>query len=438
MLLVWTGVYMANSVLYEKTGERYYPLDNSAVFMAATTGPAKPYVYRLSCDLDQPVYLPDILKALEKVGNRFPFFRTELRPGVFWYYLEPLKKPFNIFPDSRYPCEYHRLRRMNRYLFRVRIYGNRIACEFHHALTDGTGAAEFLKSLIAEYLTLQGVQCPQWTGIRRSGSKPESAEREDAYAKFSRRGVPPPEVLSRAFKLPGKRYYGSEYRITTATVSVDALKKITRDKGVSITELLAGLHLLALQSVLEKGSPKDYAPVCIQIPVNIRSFYDSDTLRNFFLFVPLSIDRRLGHYALPEILERIHYQFKLSLTRKELDRQIRRNVRGEELLFSRMIPLIIKNMVLRSIAYFSADKPYSGSLSNMNRITMPEEFAGHINRFDLVPARNSTVGANVGVVSWKDILSITVGSLVQDTSFEHFFFTALSDTGIPVLVTSNR
>lgn len=429
---------MANSVFSGETGQWYYPLDNGAVFMAATTGPATPYVYRLSCELDRPIHLPDISEALERVGTRYPFFRTELRPGVFWYYLEPLKKPFAILPDSRYPCEYHRLRRINRYLFRVRVYGNRIACEFHHALTDGTGAAEFLKSLVAEYLTIQGVPCTQWDGVRPVGSKPDLAEMEDAYAKHSRKDIPPPDDLPGAFKLPGKRYTGPEYRITTATVSVDAIRSVAREKGGSITELLAALHLYALQSVLEMDPGKKSAPICIQIPVNVRHFYSSNTLRNFFLFVPVSIDRRLGHYELQEILERVQLQLKISLTRKELDRQIRRNVRGEELILSRIIPLGIKNIVLRSIARFSADKPYSGSLSNMNRITMPEEFANHIHRFDMVPARNSAVGANIGVISWKNILSITAGSLVQDRSFERYFFTALSDTGLPVVVTSNR
>ncbi len=60
---------MANSVYSGKTGEWYYPLDNSAVFMAATTSTAKPYVYRLSCELDRPVHLPDIEEALAKVGG---------------------------------------------------------------------------------------------------------------------------------------------------------------------------------------------------------------------------------------------------------------------------------------------------------------------------------------------------------------------------------
>jgi hypothetical protein len=160
-------------------------------------------------------------------------------------------------------------------------------------------------------------------------------------------------------------------------------------------------------------------------------------VRNFFLFVPVSIDRRLGHYEFREILERVQCQLKLSLTRKELDRQIWRNVRGESLIMPRLVPLCIKNCVLRTIARVKADTPFSGSLSNLQRITMPEPFAAHIRRFDLVPSRNRSVGATIAVISWKDVLSITVGSLVQDRSFERFFFRALSDTGIPVLVTSN-
>jgi hypothetical protein len=428
---------MANSVYSGKTGEWYYPLDNSAVFMAATTSTAKPYVYRLSCELDRPVHLPDIEQALAKVIDRFPSFKTELRPGVFWYYLEPLKKPFTVLSDSIYPCEYHRLRRMNRYLFRVRVYGTRISCEFHHALTDGTGAAEFLKSLVAEYLTIQGIVCAQWDGIRRANTQPDPAELEDAYAKFSRRNAPSPETLPRASMLPGKRYSGPEYRTITGTVSVDAIRKLAHEKGASITELLASFHLLAIQSVLETGSEKKFGPVCLQIPVNIRKFYASDTVRNFFLFVPVSIDRRLGHYEFREILERVQCQLKLSLTRKELDRQIWRNVRGESLIMPRLVPLCIKNCVLRTIARVKADTPFSGSLSNLQRITMPEPFAAHIRRFDLVPSRNRSVGATIAVISWKDVLSITVGSLVQDRSFERFFFRALSDTGIPVLVTSN-
>jgi hypothetical protein len=41
---------------------------------------------------------------------------------------------------------------MRKCAFRVIVYHNRIAVEFFHSLTDGTGALIFLKNLVAEYL----------------------------------------------------------------------------------------------------------------------------------------------------------------------------------------------------------------------------------------------------------------------------------------------
>lgn len=41
---------------------------------------------------------------------------------------------------------------MRRCALRVIVYENRIAVEFFHSLTDGTGALIFLKTLTAEYL----------------------------------------------------------------------------------------------------------------------------------------------------------------------------------------------------------------------------------------------------------------------------------------------
>lgn len=428
---------MANISISLHNRDTFFPLDNSAVFIAATTGKNTPYIYRMSCELDEIVFLPDLERAFDLVSERFPAFKTELRSGLFWFYLEPLKKKLHIHPDTRFPVEYHRIGRSNSYLFRVRVYGSRIACEFHHVLTDGTGAIEFLKSLIATYYTIRGLECADWQGIKKPDDVINPCEMEDAYAHNVRKEIPLPDRLPAAFKLPGKRYCGLEYRITTGSVSVSASLKIAREKGVSLTELLAAVQLFALQSVMESQEGSKFNPICIQIPVNIRRFYTSQTMRNFFLFVPVSIDRRLGHYEFSEILERVHYQCKLNLTRKELDRQILRNVRGEQLLFSRVIPLGIKNNVMRFIGRFSADEPFSGSLSNLQGVFMPEPFASHIRRFDFVPSRNKLVGANIGVISWNDTLSISIGSLVQNRVFERFFFTSLVGLGIPVVVESN-
>ncbi|HOV14125.1 MAG TPA: hypothetical protein PK771_07570 [Spirochaetota bacterium] len=417
--------------------EKYYPLDNSAVFIASITDKSSPFIYRVSCELDAPIYLPDMEKAFHIAIERFPWFKAELRSGVFWYYLDPIHRSPKLSADSKFPVEYHRLSKGGRFLLRVRIFASRIACEFHHVLTDGTGAIEFLKTLVASYLTLRGVKTTNWEGIIKPDSDIDVSEFEDAYAGRIRKKIPSPEKLPPAFHLPGKRYSGIIYRITTGTASVSESLKIAKNHGISLTELFTAIYLFALQSISESEGTNFSKPICVQVPVNLRRMYPSKTLRNFFLFVPITLDTRLGHYEIEEIIKIVHYTMRLKLNTKEMDRQIRRNVGSEKNIFARLFPLIPKNFMLRLIGRRISDPPFTGSISNLGQIILPDEFAERIKRFDFIPARNTLTGANIGIVSWKDKLSITIGSLILNRDLERIFFTSCVKLGIPVTVEAN-
>jgi hypothetical protein len=429
---------MANLSLHSGSRDTFWPLDNGAVFIASISGRSSPYMFRLSCELDEIVHLPSLETALARCLPRYPPFATELRGGFFWYYLEPLSKPLTVTADTRYPAEYRSLRRLGRHLVRVRAYATRISCEFHHILTDGSGAMEFLRSLVAEYLTLRGTSCDDWEGIRKPGTPVLPGELEDAYGERFPGKVPHPAPLPRAFHLPGKRYRGLAYRVTIGTLPVPEALRVARERGASVTELLVAAYLCALQEIEEAERPRSWKPLCVQVPANMRRFYPSETIRNFFLFITVTVDRRLGHWEFDEILARVRAEFALNLTQKELDRQIRRNVRWERRFDARIVPLILKNLVLRLVAAFAVDTPFSGSLSNLQIVRMPEAFAAHIRRFDVLPSRRAPVGASIGVVSWKDVLSVTVGSVVESRAFERVFFRRLAELGIPVRVESNE
>jgi hypothetical protein len=427
---------MANIPDSLRAHDYYFPLDNGAVFMASVTGRSAPFIFRISCDLDEPVYLPDLEAALVSVADRFPFFKTVLRRGVFWFYLDPLKRPVRVFADTRYPVEYHRLGSMHRYLFRVRAYDSRISCEFHHILTDGTGAVEFVRALVACYLTRRGVSCLDWGTIKKPTDPVDPEELVDAYANLVGKTLPVPGKLPAAWHLPGKRLHGIPYRVTTGTMPVSVALEKARGSGVSLTVFLSAIYLAALQDVFEATPPRTAKPISVQIPVNMRRFHPTASLRNFFLCVSVSIDPRLGHYDFREILDRVSHEFALNLTVKELNRQIRRNVMGEEMLFSRLIPLVVKDPVLKIVGAF-VDGPVSGNISNLQSVNLPPEFAAHVRRFDFLPGRKAAVGANIGVVSFGDCLSVTIGSLVREPALERAFFTRCVALGIPVTVDSN-
>ncbi len=432
---------MANIKESERSHDYYYPLDNSAVYIASVTGRSSPLVYRISCELDDYIHLPDLEAALAATAERFPFIKTRLRRGFFWYYLDPVSKPLRVYPDSVYPTRFKRGGIAERYLFRVFAYATRVSVEFHHILTDGTGAIEFVRSLVAAYLQRRGVELADWGDIKRPGSPIKPEELADAYAGLTDRGIPLPEKFKPAWHLGGSRFRDDRLRITVGTLALDAALAASKARGVSLTVLLSAVYLASLQELCELehgyGGKTPFKPIRIQVPVNLRRFFPSTSLRNFFLFIPIELDRRLGHFNFDELLDRVNYTLKLSLTVKELSKQLRRNTRGEEYMISRIVPLFVKDIALRAIGRRAADAAFSGNLSNLSAVYMPEAFARHIRRFDVLQPRKPALGANIGVISWGNALSVTVGSLIEDRSFERLFFTRIADLGVPLTVESN-
>jgi len=63
-------------------------LDNASKFFAATYSERDEKVFRISCELFEEVD-PEILQqALDETIERFPYYKSVLRRGIFWYYLE--------------------------------------------------------------------------------------------------------------------------------------------------------------------------------------------------------------------------------------------------------------------------------------------------------------------------------------------------------------
>jgi hypothetical protein len=421
--------------------DQFYTLDNSAVFTAAIAGAAGAFVFRFSADLDETVRLPELSRALAALKGRFPFLFVSLGHGVFWHYLEPLRGDPRLEREDRWPAAPIAYRR-GRPLVRVTVYGRRIAAEFHHAVTDGTGGLAFLRALIVEYLALRGVgaDLPReaFGDIPRPGDPYDPEEEEDAYGRYFRREAPLPDPAPPAFLMPGKRRRRG-YRVVAGSIPLDAALRCAKERSVTLTELLTAVHLAALQDLYEDGRRSGRRRVVsVQVPINLRKIYPSRTLRNFFLFASPSIDTRLGHWEFDEILRRVHHSLRLGIEKKELLRQLRRNVGGERNPFGRFILLPVKLVVLRAINRAIGVGAYSGSMSNLGQIWLPEHAALRVRDFDCAPSRASATGANVLVLSWGGRLRVTVGSLVVDRAFERKFFGRLAALGLDVLVETNE
>ena len=84
----------------------------------------------------------------------------------------------------------------------------------------------------------------------------------------------------------------------------------------------------------------------VLVPVNLRKFFDSSTLRNFVLYVTPGIDPKMGDYTLEEVLKSVHHQMGVELTQKQMSARITVNVRSEKSWALKIVPLFLKNIAM--------------------------------------------------------------------------------------------
>lgn len=138
---------------YLSAPDYWYPLDDAAKIYPMSMTDGWMSVFRLSAYLDAPVE-PSLLQlALDLTMPRFPFFATKIKRGVFWHYIDGIKRRFTVQPETELPCAPMNVAAGDSQSFRVLYYGRRVSVEFFHILTDGTGGLAFLTALLLAFMT---------------------------------------------------------------------------------------------------------------------------------------------------------------------------------------------------------------------------------------------------------------------------------------------
>ena len=420
---------MAKQKSIEKSRPNWYKLDNAAKIFPAVVNSERSSVFRVSAVLNNPVKYHILVKAVENIKNRFPYYNVHLKKGFFWYYLEEYKSKTIIEPDFSIPNQSFNLKKNK--LYRILVFKNRISVEFLHILTDGTGALEYLKTLLTTYFHILGVKLINWENLLNSDEKPHPEEAEDAYNRFFKKNIPVIPILKKAYHLPFKLNAKPRYMVTNALISAKSILNEAKKYEVSLTVYLAAIYLFSLQKVALENQKKSI--IRLQIPVNLRNIYPSKTMRNFALFITPEIDLRLGEYTLDEIIKIVHHHLQLKTDKKLIDKNITRNVRNEKYFIIRMLPLFIKNFILYIMYHIRGTNQYSGVLTNLGRVNLPESVSKNIDHFDFTPPPpNTDLKINAGVISINNNLVISFGSVCKSKKLEQFMLKFLIDSGINV------
>ena len=417
----------------------WYKLDLSANVYPTLQRKNFSNVYRISLSLKENIR-PDVLqKALDLTLPRFPTFQVAIRKGVFWRYLEPNHRPGPfVQPDIENPCMPMHFKTNNRYLIRVYYYEKRISLEVFHSLSDGTGALYFLKTMAAVYLRLLGHSIPTGEGVLDVEKAPDPEEFEDAYLRYATSKVGRPRSQGGAFKVRGTKEPFYTLNIICGVIPVDKLRAVSKSLGVTITEYLNAVLLYALLQKQKDDHPLHERPVTLAMPVNLRSFFPSKTLRNFISMVYPTIDPRMGDFTFEEILTHVHGYMRYYINPKFLSADIVTNASVQQNPLIRIVPLFVKDFTVRKFYAMVQDGQSSAGLTNVGLVKLPKEMQPFVERFDVLMGQPFSARTNCAIVSFQNVLTVNFTSSIKETDIERYFFRKLVKDGIPVKIETNR
>lgn len=423
----------------DKRHKTWYKLDLSANVYPTLQRRNFSNVYRISLSLKENVQ-PDILqKALDMTLSRFPTFQVALRKGLFWRYLESNHRPGPfVRQDIENPCMPMHFKANNRYLIRIYYYEKRISLEVFHSLSDGAGTLYLLKTLTAVYLRLLGHDIPNGDGVLDITEKPDPEEFEDAYLRYASSKIGRPRTQGNAYRVRGTKEPFYTLNIICGVIPVDKLRAVSKGYGVTITEYLNAVLLYALLQKQKAEKPFREKPVTLAMPVNLRSFFPSKTLRNFISMVYPSIDPRMGDYTFEEILQHVHNYMRYYINPKFLNADIVTNASVQQNPLIRIVPLFIKDFTVRKFYANVQDGQSSAGLTNVGLTKLPKEMAPYVERFDVLMGQPFSARTNCAIISYQNILTVNFTSSIKETDIERYFFRKIVQDGVPVKIETNR
>lgn len=414
-------------------------LDNAAKIFPASERPGWSNVFRISVSFREKIDPEALRRAVASVSPRFPSVCVHLGRGLFWYYLEEGSMPPEVVEEGCQPLLPMNKKEMYRAALRILYYENRIAVEFFHALTDGNGALVFVKTLAAAYLAeTKKVSVFGRDGILDPADEPTKEELEDAFLRYegpfaAKRSTSP------AFHLTGEKERDGYLHVSCASIPTKEILSLAREKGVSITTLLSAVFCKCIAEIQkERVSPSLEKAVRVQIPANLRKIFPSRTLRNFVAVTEVGLEKGETDADFPEILHIIHHQMALQLSPRNMQAVFTANVKSEKGLVIRLVPLFLKNAVMRAVFDKVGESRACLCLSNLGKITLPDELSKEVVRMGFTIGPQAKAPYNCGVLSYGDTTYIHLVRNTVEPELERKFFPRLSELGLAVTLESNE
>lgn len=414
--------------MFEQKRAYWRSLDNAAKLFSAASSPKDTRVFRFYCELKEEVKEEILQEALNQTIQKYPVFLSVMRKGLFWHYLEKSELRPVVREEYKEPCSSLYVRDKKTLLFEVTYYEKRINFEVFHALTDGTGATEFLRELVKNYLYLIHEEDLEPVELSNQYLTVKDQE-DDSFSRYYDPDFPrkkKKKIRAVQIKKGGKGY--EELQINEASMSVKELLGIAREKKVSMSVLLTAAFICAIHEEMSRMQEKK--PVILMVPVNLRKIFPSDSMLNFFGYIEPGYQFGGGKDSFEDVLEAVKLYFQEILSKEHMAGRMNELIAIEKHKILKWAPLELKNRCIRAGAKM-AEQEVTAVLSNMSVVKMPEDYAQYIEKFGVYTSTNRT---ELCICSFQDTLSLGFTSRYDSTNIQRNFYRILKELGASVKV----
>ncbi len=403
---------------------KWYRLDNAAIIVPCSVGGFDTRVFRLSCELKEEIEPKILQEAVDETYKDFPHFNTALRKGVFWYYLEEIDDRPDVREEKQEPLAPLYIPGKRALLYEVTYEKNRVNLEMFHVLSDGTGALVFFKEIIRKYLFKKyGFSTDEDTGDVTTPYE----KTEDAFSmyyekmKSSQLGE---MVKTKAYQLRSEGMEEGVNSLLEGTVSVKKFIKLSHEYNTTVGIMSASLFIAAISDTMSMREKKK--PIVISVPVNLRQFFPTDTVRNFFGTINIVFDAYRWDGEIKSIVSLVRESFDKNLTKENIASTMNSYSALAENAAIKRVPLFLKEPVIRGFLR-SARSGVTASLSNLERVQInegAEKYIDHFAAFAAAPRLQLTIA------SYEDKMAFGTGGGEAGRMVMDKFYKRLKELGI--------
>lgn len=405
----------------------WYKLDNAGTYYACLTNKRIPAVFRFTASLKEDIDEKILLAALKNTISLLPNINVSLKAGFFWYYLEETNNKIEVLKENGRVCA-RVYSPKDPHLYRVTYYKNRINLELSHVLSDGRGTLEILKILVNNYLAIK-----YKLDIKVNENSSSLDEKiEDSFDKYY--------IKTDKLNTNNKNLYRykkiklTNHRINYYEVhlSTKKLLDIAHKYNTTITNYLLSVLIYCIKE--EMKTRELTKNIKIDLPVDLRTIYKSSTLKNFFALANIVYQVPSKNTTIEEIIEYVKEYLNDLLTEEKLAPRINKMESFEKLLAARLIPLLIKEIGINIIDFFTK-KMNTTVLSNLGAVKFPKECEKYI---DNLSCLTSTENFQFTVISFKDDLCIGISSRFYHNNIIKNLIRYLKAQNLDILVNTNE